>query len=152
MGTTAYAAPEQLSSGRVDRASDMYSLGIVLWELFTLAGTEMERVIGINKLRDRDRVSVETISGQWPDIGGLVWRLTSSEPGERPGAGQLLETMFSDKDIGAVERDREVEVLRGTVRLQASQITKQEQLIAQQNKEIEILRQLLTRVRQSGDG
>ena len=80
-----------------------------------------------------------------------MWSLTSPEPGERPGAGQLLETMFSDKDISAVERDREVEVLRGTVRLQASQITKQEQLIAQQNKEIEILRQLLTRVRQAGD-
>ena len=151
VGTTAYAAPEQLSSGRVDRASDMYSLGIVLWELFTLAGTEMERVVGINKLRDRDRVSVESIEEQWPDIGTLVWRLTSREPGERPGAEELLENMFSDKDLSVVERDREVEVLRGTVRLQATQITKQEQLISQQNKEIEILRQLLTRVRQSGD-
>ena len=77
--------------------------------------------------------------------------MTSREPGERPGAEQLLETMFSDKDLSVVERDREMEVLRGTVKLQASQITKQEQLIAQQNKEIEILRQLLTRVRQSGD-
>ena len=38
----------------------MYSLGIVLWELFTLAGSEMERVVGINKLWD----SVETISEQ----------------------------------------------------------------------------------------
>ena len=151
VGTTAYAAPEQLSSGRVDRASDMYSLGIVLWELFTRAGTEMERVVGINKLRDRDRVSVETISEQWPDIGALVWRLTSREPGERPGAGELMENTFSDKDLSVVERDREVEVLRGTLRLQATQITKQEQLIAQQNKEIEILRQLLSRVRQSGD-
>ena len=129
----------------------MYSLGIVLWELFTLAGTEMERVVGINKLRDRDRVSVETISEQWPDIGALVWRLTSRELGERPGAGELLENTFSEKDLNVVERDREVEVLRGTVRLQATQITKQEQLIAQQNKEIEILRQLLSRVRQSGD-
>ena len=80
-----------------------------------------------------------------------MWSLTSREPGERPGAEQLLETMFSDKDLSVVERDREMEVLRGTVKLQASQITKQEQLIAQQNKEIEILRQLLTRVRQSGD-
>ena len=80
-----------------------------------------------------------------------MWSLTNLEPGERLGAGQLLETMFSDKDLSVVERDREVEMLRGTVKLQASQITKQEQLIAQQNKEIEILRQLLTRIRQSGD-
>ena len=92
----------------------MYSLGIVLWELFTLAGSEMERVVGINKLWD----SVETISEQWPDIGALVWRLTSGESGEWPGACELPENTFSDKDLSMVERDREVEVLRGTLRLQ----------------------------------
>ena len=151
VGTTAYAAPEQLSSGRVDRASDMYSLGIVLWELFTLTSTEMERVVGINKLRDRKRDIVENITELWPEVGDLVWRLTSQEPRERPGAGELLESMFSDKDLSVVERDREVELLRGKVRLQASKITEQEQLITQQNKEIEKLRQLLTRVRHSGD-
>ena len=80
-----------------------------------------------------------------------MWSLTSLVPGERQGAGQLLETMFSDKDLSVVERDREAEMLRGSVKLQTSQITKQEQLIAQQNKEIEILRQLLTRIRQSDD-
>ena len=109
----------------MDRASDMYSLSIVFWELFTITNTEME-------------ISMETLRGQWPHIGGLVWSLTSQEPGERPGTRQLLETMFSD--LSVVERDRKVEVLRVTVKLQASQITKQEQLITQQNKEIEILR------------
>ena len=109
----------------MDRASDMYSVSIVFWELFTITNTEME-------------ISMETLRGQWPHIGGLVWSLTSQEPGERPGARQLLETMFSD--LSVVERDRKVEVLRVTVKLQASQITKQEQLITQQNKEIEILR------------
>ena len=58
-----------------------------------------------------------------------------------------MEDMFSDKDITVMERDEEMEMLRNTIRLQSSQITKQEQLIAQQNKEIEILRKLLSRVR-----
>ena len=64
VGTTAYAAPDQLSLGQVDRASNIYSLGIVLWELFTVTSTELERVVGINKLRYQDQVSVKTLSGQ----------------------------------------------------------------------------------------
>ena len=39
----------------VDRSSDVYSLGVVLFELFIITKTEMERVVSINKLRDRDR-------------------------------------------------------------------------------------------------
>ena len=148
VGTTAYAAPEQLSGcGRAERSSDLYSAGVVLWELFTPTATEMERVVGINMLRARDPRSVDTLRTQHPHIADIAWRLTSVEPGERPGARQLLEEVFSDKDIAVLERDKEMEALRGTLKLQTAQILKQEQLIAQQNKEIEILRKLLARVR-----
>ena len=50
--------------GQVDRASNIYSLGIVLWELFTVTSTKLERVVGINKLRYQDQVSVKTLIGQ----------------------------------------------------------------------------------------
>ena len=59
----------------------------------------------------------------------------------------MLEQIFSDKDLVVLARDREMNMMRETIRLQTSQITKQEQLIAQQAKEIEILRQLLSRTR-----
>ena len=59
----------------------------------------------------------------------------------------MLEQIFSDKDLLVLARDREMNMMRETIRLQTSQITKQEQLIAQQAKEIEILRQLLSRTR-----
>ena len=72
------------------------------------------------------------------------------KPRAREEARSGAAARDSDKDLGVVKRDRKGWVLRGTVKLRASQITKQEQLIAQQNKKIEILRQLLTKVRQSG--
>jgi len=151
VGTTAYAAPEQLKAGRADCKSDMFSLGMVLYELFIVPRTEMERVVSINKLRERDRRSLESVQCQCqqPEVRSLIWELSSPSPGERPGARQLLEQTFSSKDLALVERDLEMETLRETNRLQASQISKQEQLITQQTRELEILRNLLTRLRQN---
>ena len=80
-------------------------------------------------------------------ITDIVWRLTSPVLSERPTAAFLLDEVFSNKDIAVLERDREMEMLRDTVTLQTSQIYKLEQLIAQQNKELDILRKLFSRQR-----
>ena len=80
-----------------------------------------------------------------------MWTLTSINPKDRLSAEQLLDEEFSDKDIKVVERDKEMDGLKDTIRLQTQQITKQEELIAQQNKELLILRKLLQRVRNNED-
>ena len=51
-GKFAYMAPEQLESRDVDRRADVFSLGVLLWELLTLerlfaAGSDVETVIAI---------------------------------------------------------------------------------------------------------
>ena len=80
-----------------------------------------------------------------------MWTLTSINPKDRLSAEQLLDEEFSDKDIKVVERDKEMDGLKDTIRLQTQQITKQEELIAQQNKELLILRKLLQRVRNENE-
>eukprot|EP00092_Neocalanus_flemingeri_P085670 GFUD01107835.1.p1 GENE.GFUD01107835.1~~GFUD01107835.1.p1 ORF type:complete len:637 (+),score=201.63 GFUD01107835.1:36-1946(+) len=146
VGTTAYAAPEQLTSGRVDTKSDMYSIGVVLFELFTTPVTEMERVRSISSLRERSTHCLDGIRAKHPAMAELVFRLTSSSPEERPGAEELLEQKFSSKDLSLLQRENEQRALREQVVLQKEQLLKQEELIAHQNKELEILRGLLVRL------
>ncbi|KAF3813885.1 hypothetical protein GH733_017917, partial [Mirounga leonina] len=51
VGTCLYASPEQLEGSEYDAKSDMYSLGVILLELFQPFGTEMERVHVLTGLR-----------------------------------------------------------------------------------------------------
>lgn len=62
VGTTAYAAPEQLRSGRVDNKSDMFILRVVLFELFTPV-TDMERVRTFSSLREKEPGCLAVIAG-----------------------------------------------------------------------------------------
>ncbi|XP_041432298.1 eukaryotic translation initiation factor 2-alpha kinase 1 isoform X2 [Xenopus laevis] len=97
VGTCLYAAPEQLKGSRYDFKSDMYSIGIILLELFQPFGTEMERTRVLTALRNG------TVPGsyerQWPVQSEFVKLLTSSECSERPSASQMLESqLFHQKE------------------------------------------------------
>ena len=53
VGTEAYAAPEQLSGGVLTEKSDIFSLGILLFELLCVFNTAMERAVCFDDLRKR---------------------------------------------------------------------------------------------------
>ncbi|XP_066253181.1 eukaryotic translation initiation factor 2-alpha kinase 1-like [Euwallacea similis] len=120
-GTPLYAAPEQLA-GRCDPKSDMYSLGIVLFELLEDFSTEMERTKKISELRSRRDLPVPSELS----LSNLVSALVRHSPGERPDAATLLTvleniTNASPPDLEALERrlrekDLEIERLRALLR------------------------------------
>ncbi|RUS73257.1 hypothetical protein EGW08_018976, partial [Elysia chlorotica] len=65
VGTSAYASPEQLEGSLYDSKSDMFSLGVILFEIFHVFSTEMERVKSIEKIRRKNKCSFEFCES-WP--------------------------------------------------------------------------------------
>ncbi|XP_051980863.1 eukaryotic translation initiation factor 2-alpha kinase 1-like isoform X2 [Xyrauchen texanus] len=98
VGTFVYAAPEQLKGSCYDSKSDMYSIGVIAFELFQPFGTEMERVYLLGELR-KGQVP-NTLSKIWPVLAKYIRLLTSSDPSVRPSASQLLQSdIFSTNDM-----------------------------------------------------
>ena len=60
-GSVLYASPEQAEGGETSHKSDIYSLGIVCFELMNLFSTQMERNIEINKLRRGESDTINLI-------------------------------------------------------------------------------------------
>jgi serine/threonine-protein kinase len=86
-GTPAYMAPEQLSGKEVTIQSDLYSLGLVLYEVFT--GKRAFEASSLNDLlRLREHSSVAHPSQVVPDLDPLVERVIlrslEADPEKRP--------------------------------------------------------------------
>ena len=105
MGTVAYCPPEQISRGLSDARSDVYSAGVVLFELLTGAapftGDSAMSVAYQHVNSDVPRPSSrrENIAAQLDDV---VLRATSREPSGRPlDAGALLAELHDVRmDLG----------------------------------------------------
>uniref|UniRef100_A0A8C1QYB8 Eukaryotic translation initiation factor 2-alpha kinase 1 n=1 Tax=Cyprinus carpio TaxID=7962 RepID=A0A8C1QYB8_CYPCA len=98
VGTFVYAAPEQLEGSHYDSKSDLYSIGVIAFELFQPFGTEMERVHTLGELRQGKIPNM--LSKNWPLLAKYITLLTSTDPSMRPSASQLLQSdLFSTNDM-----------------------------------------------------
>ncbi|XP_055017137.1 eukaryotic translation initiation factor 2-alpha kinase 1 isoform X3 [Boleophthalmus pectinirostris] len=97
VGTFVYASPEQLKGSHYDSKSDMYSVGMLAFELFQPFGTEMERVRCLGDLREGK--IPDTFCNRWPILAKHIMKLTNQDPSVRPTATELLQSeLFSNKD------------------------------------------------------
>jgi eukaryotic-like serine/threonine-protein kinase len=85
-GKFAYMAPEQVASGHVDRRSDVYAAGVVLWEMLTLKrlfSAENDAHLLHQVMRTAAPAPGTQAEGIPRKLDEIVLRALAKEPGER---------------------------------------------------------------------
>jgi serine/threonine-protein kinase len=92
-GTPAYMAPEQLAGKEVTARSDIYSLGLVLYELFTgKPAFEASSPTEMARLHSDSRPSSPSshVEGFDPTVEQAILRCLEEDPRNRPSSATML--------------------------------------------------------------
>jgi serine/threonine protein kinase/Tfp pilus assembly protein PilF len=93
MGTPSYMSPEQARGESIGAASDMYSFGLILQQLFTEKAPYDETADRSTVLKMAKEAETMPPTGISSDLSGLINRLKSPIPTARPSATETLETL-----------------------------------------------------------
>jgi serine/threonine-protein kinase len=100
-GTPAYMAPEQLEGKEVTVRSDLYALGLVLYELFTgKRAFEASTPAEMLRLERESTPSSPSdhVAGIDPAVERAILRCLAREPGERPGSALSVSAALPGGD------------------------------------------------------
>jgi tetratricopeptide (TPR) repeat protein/predicted Ser/Thr protein kinase len=93
MGTLGYMSPEQARGEPATTASDMYSCGLLLQEIFTGRPPYDPGIDRATLLARAAKGETVPVTGIDPDLAGLIGRLKSLAPAERPSARDTAERL-----------------------------------------------------------
>src|SRR6185369_7998649 len=89
-GTPAYMSPEQLDGGELTVKSDIYSLGLVLYELFTgkkaYAATSLPELLRLRRSDSTPTSPAEHVPELDPLIERVIFRCLEKDPSKRPAS------------------------------------------------------------------
>ena len=120
-GTPAYAAPEQVVGESVDYRADIYSWGVVAYELLAGAhpfeGKKTAQQLLAAQIGERPAPLDQRVSGLPPALVAVVMRSLEKDPANRPQtAGELVDAISHGSAVsGRVRSIRSSRTARGSV-------------------------------------
>ena len=102
-GTPAYMAPEQLSGAQATVQSDLYSLGLVMYELFTGKRAHSAHTLP-ERIRDASEIATPSsiVRELDPAVERIILRCLSADPVQRPhSARQVIESLPGGDPLAA---------------------------------------------------
>eukprot|EP01134_Creolimax_fragrantissima_P003413 CFRG3413T1 len=139
VGTHSYAPAEQLESGKYTEKVDIFSLGMILFELYCPMSSMMERADLMNGVRKE--ILPERLYKHFPSQAVCIAMLTAKNPMDRPSASSVLRM-----SAVCAEGDSVSEHLCETLRVQSIAINSQMEIIKTQAEEIDALRREVDRL------
>ncbi|MBK8013591.1 MAG: serine/threonine protein kinase [Deltaproteobacteria bacterium] len=145
-GKTAYMAPEQAAAEPVSARTDIFALGIVLWELLAMRALfngKTDAAI-IHRITSQDAPSIQSIAPEVPDsIARTVMHMLARAPAARPATMADVECalMASIEQLGLAQAcspnalSRLVAPLMGAARARTLQLSLEDVVDARINGE-----------------
>lgn len=102
VGTPGYMSPEQISGSRLTPQSDLFSIGIVLMEMFTghnpFLGKDLAETI--NNISSRsEQITAAEINHIPRDLQPVVRKLLSGKPGDRFASAELVVNAWPSAEM-----------------------------------------------------
>ncbi len=117
-GTPAYMAPEQHAGRQVSIQSDLYALGLVLYELFT--GRRPFESAPATHREAQPAAPSSIVAGLDPAVEQIILRCLEKAPGDRPASAEAVAAALERREVvteGAVLRTLLASDLVGSTRL-----------------------------------
>lgn len=96
IGTLPYVSPHQQKGGKSKTEDDVFSFGIITFELFNMFQTGMERALCINELKTKHLLP-NSIVHNYPDIAKLVLNMTDPDAHKRPTAEDVSSSSIFEQ-------------------------------------------------------
>ena len=129
VGTASYASPEQITTKTYGPAADIFSLGLILLELFSNFTSEHERAKAFHDCRN-NRELAPWMKRHLPEVSALILACTQTDWTLRPSASDIQAAALVD------ERANGAEIFRAELRALKVDITKKDKLIQSQREQM----------------
>lgn len=91
LGSPIYASPQQLNGRKSCPGDDIYSFGIIMFEILVNIEGERKKVEAIRQLRN-SAILPEKFVENYPEESELILKMTSHDPSKRPTAQDVIQS------------------------------------------------------------